>query len=102
MGITKKTLKSKPVTKVTFKAEKKIVNGAKNVSVVGEFNNWNPEANPMKALKTGGFSTTVELEKGKEYQFRYLLDGEQWINEPKADKEVNTQFVDASNSVVVC
>lgn len=102
MSITKKTLKSKPVTKVTFKADKKVVNGAKNVSVVGEFNNWNPEANPMKALKTGGFSTTIELASDSEYQFRYLVDGEQWINEPKADKEVPSQFADASNSVVVC
>ena len=102
MSITKKILKSKPIAKVTFKAEKAVVNGAKSVSLVGEFNDWNPESNPMKALKTGGFSTTIELEKGQEYQFRYLVDGEQWINEPKADKEVPSQFVDASNSVVVC
>ena len=102
MSITKKTLKSKPVTKVTFKAEKSVVNGADSVSVVGEFNNWNPEANPMKALKNGGFTTTIDLEKGKEYEFRYLIDGKVWTNEPKADKEVQSEFADASNSVVVC
>lgn len=102
MSITKKTLKSKPITKVTFKAEKTIVNGAKSVAVVGDFNNWNPEANPMTALKTGGFKTTIDLEQGKEYQFRYLVDGKEWTNEPKADKEVQSEFADASNSVVVC
>lgn len=100
MSITKKILKTKPVAKVTFKAEKAIVNGAKSVSVVGDFNDWNPEANPMKALKTGGFSTTVELEKGKEYAFRYLVDGTNWVNEPKADKVAPTEFADAENSVV--
>jgi len=28
----------------------------------------------MKKLKSDAFTTTLELEPGKEYQFRYLLD----------------------------
>jgi hypothetical protein len=50
------------------------------VSVAGEFNNWDKEANKM--TKTiSGFETTIELKKGT-YQFKYVLDGEKWINDP--------------------
>ena len=54
----------------------------------------------MKALKAGGFSATLELEQGKEYQFRYLIDGESWLNDDEADKLSPTPFGDAQNSVI--
>ena len=100
MSINKKFLKSKPVCKVTFKLPKKMVNNAKEVAIVGEFNEWDEQGVPMKSLKTGGFSTTIELEKGREYQFRYLIDGEKWENDDAADKYVPTPF-GTENSVVV-
>ena len=101
MSITKKFLKSKPVVKVTFKVAKDAVKSAESVHVVGEFNEWNKEATPMKPLKNGSFSTTVELPKDQEYQFRYLVDGQDWKNEDEADKFVATPFADAKNSVVI-
>jgi hypothetical protein len=52
-------------------------------------------------LKDGSFSATLELETGREYQFRYLADGKNWINEPEADKFVPSGFGDAENAVVV-
>ena len=40
------------------------------------FNNWDKSANRMKKLvKDGSFSVVVDLEVGKEYEFKYLLDG---------------------------
>ncbi|MEM6261372.1 MAG: isoamylase early set domain-containing protein [Bacteroidota bacterium] len=101
MSIKKKFLKSKPVCKVTFKLPKDIVNGAQHVHLVGDFNNWDEQAAPMKALKAGGYSATVELEAGREYQFRYLVEGKGWINDEEADKFAPTPFHDAENSVVV-
>ncbi|MBR6279504.1 MAG: isoamylase early set domain-containing protein [Bacteroidales bacterium] len=53
---------------------------ANEVSVAGEFNNWDKEANKMTKTITG-FETTIELKKGS-YQFKYVLDGEKWINDP--------------------
>ncbi|MDX1655300.1 MAG: isoamylase early set domain-containing protein, partial [Candidatus Competibacteraceae bacterium] len=47
----------------------------------------------------GSFTVTVNLESGKEYQFRYLLDGERWENDWEADKYVPAGGHD--NSVVV-
>lgn len=99
--IKKQFLKSKPVCKATFTLPKATVNGAKEVLILGEFNNWNSEeATKMKKQKGGAFKATVELETGKEYQFRYLLDGEKWENEVEADKVVMNEFGD-ENSVVV-
>lgn len=92
MSIKKQFLKSKPVCKATFKIESTAANGAKEAVVVGDFNNWDSTATPMKASKGGDFSVTVELEAGKEYQFRYLLDGSVWTNDTEADKYAPSQF----------
>ena len=101
MSIKKKFLKSKPVCKVTFKLDKDMTGEADSAFVVGDFNNWNPVENPMKALKNGGFTTTIDLESGQEYEFRYLVGGENWQNEEEADKVAPTPYVDANNSVLV-
>lgn len=101
MSIKKKFLKSKPVCKVTFSVPKELVTSAESVHVVGEFNDWNPASTPLKGLKNGTFSGTLDLEQGREYQFRYLIDGVKWTNDDSADKYVSTPFADAKNSVVV-
>ncbi len=99
MSIKKQFLKSKPVCKVSFRISKEEANGAKKIQVLGDFNKWNLKAKPMKSLKSGDFSQTIELESGKEYQFRYLMDGEQWINDAEADSKVANEF-DSENDVV--
>lgn len=102
MSISKKFLKSKPVCKVTFKLPKELADGAEHVKVLGDFNAWNKEdASPMKSLKTGGFTATVDLEAGREFQFRYLINDAVWTNDDSADKYVSSPFADAQNSVVV-
>lgn len=101
MSIKKQYLKTKPICKVTFKIEKEQSGGAGKVYLVGDFNNWNEISDEMKALKDGSFTITLDLETGREYQFRYLADGKNWINEPEADKFVPSGFGDAENAVVV-
>jgi hypothetical protein len=54
----------------------------------------------MKKQKTGEFATTIDLETGKEYQFRYVINDEKWINDQEADKFVPNGTGD-DNSVVV-
>ncbi|GAB4411570.1 MAG: isoamylase early set domain-containing protein [Bacteroidia bacterium] len=100
MSISKKVLKSKPVCKVTFKVGKEEANGAEKVQLLGDFNEWSHDAEPMEKLKNGTFTATLELETGREYQFRYLVDGHTWLNEAEADKTVVSPFGDSSNSVL--
>lgn len=99
MSIKKQYLAKKPECKVTFKIAKKIAGVYDHVSLVGEFNEWDPKANAMKKLKTGDFTVTVNLEKGKEYEFKYLADKTEWLNEADADKLVANEY-QGENSVV--
>lgn len=100
MSIRKQYLKSKPGCKVTFKIPETVGNGAENAQVVGEFNGWSISATPMKRLKNGVFSATVNLEKARSYQFRYLLGQSQWENDPDADEYIPTPYGDSHNSVI--
>ena len=101
MSIKKQYLKKEPVCKVTFR----VANGhgleAQNIKLLGEFNSWDPATEPMKKLKSGEFTQVLKLETGKEYQFRYLVDGVFWENDPEADKLVPNGFdKDDYNSVI--
>jgi 1,4-alpha-glucan branching enzyme len=100
MSLKKKPLKSKPVCKVTFTLAKEQAKGAANVHLVGEFNGWEIGNTAMRKQKDGSFTTTVDLPTGREYQFRYLIDGDVWISDPEADKYAFSPFGDCENSVV--
>ncbi len=71
---------------------------ADHVHVAGDFNDWQAST-PMKRQKDGSFRATVELDSGREYQFRYLVDGNNWVNDEAADAWVPNPF-GADNSVV--
>ena len=101
MAIEKKYLKTKPVCKVKFILDDKETNGAKKVNLVGDFNEWDKEANQMRKQKNGCFATTIDLEKDNEYEFRYVIDDEIWRNDAAADKYNYSAVGDAENSVVV-
>ena len=100
MGIKKQYFKTKKSCKVTFTLSKDESNGAREVHVVGEFNNWSTTATPMKRSRNGIFKATVDLPPGRHYQFRYLLDGRLWRNETEADGAAETPYQDACNSVI--
>ncbi len=100
MSLKKQFSKSKPVCKVTFTVDPTLVEGAKEVSVLGDFNNWDPSETTMKKVKDGSFTKTIELEVGHEYQFRYLVDGTRWINDAAADKYAHSGVAAEENSIV--
>lgn len=92
MSFKKQFLKSKPVCKVAFRFDAADVSGADQVQLLGDFNNWDKSAEPMTKLKSNDFTTTLELETGKEYQFRYYIDGSIWKNDPQSDYFVANNF----------
>ncbi len=59
---------------------------ADRVNLVGEFNNWDRESLPFQHNREGNWQIELELDQGKEYPFRYLLDGQHWRDDWHADK----------------
>jgi 1,4-alpha-glucan branching enzyme len=100
MSLKKQSVKTRPECKVTFILAKEIAASVKRANLVGDFNNWDIESIPMIRRKSGELSATVNLATGKEYQFKYLLDRREWINDREADKYVPNAF-QSDNSVVV-
>ena len=101
VGLKKEYLKSRNVCKVTFRLPSIAAVDAKHVHIVGDFNNWNIHDNPMKRLKNGDYTITLELEPGWEYQFKYFIDELKWENDWNADKYVKSPYGDSDNSVVI-
>lgn len=59
---------SKPVNFVC------IAPAAKKVSLVGEFNGWNEERNPMHRQPDGAWLVQIPLHHGH-HQYRFIVDG---------------------------
>lgn len=100
MSITKKYLQTKPICKVKFRVTKAMGKNSRTIHLVGDFNNWDKLANPMKKLKNNTYVIEIALNAGKEHQFKYLIDGESWANDPESDKYIANGF-QGENSVIV-
>ncbi len=101
MAIQKRYSNDKQTCKVTFIIPKETAENFSKISLVGEFNEWDPDATPCNETSPdGSWQCSYVLEAGKEYQFRYLADGETWLNEPEADKFVTNHY-GTENSVIV-
>ena len=87
--ITKKYIKSRKTYRVTFELPvEQLPEGAEveSVHLVGDFNEWSGETHPMDYVKTAkAYKTRVDLPPDSIYQFRYLLNGSEWVNDWKAD-----------------
>ncbi len=92
----KKPYKTVPTCEVVFELPADIE--AKSASLVGDFNDWDVNGTPMKKVK-GVWKASLKLQQGQEYQFRYLVNGEEWHNDDDADKYVPNN-IDGDNSVV--
>ncbi|WP_346859108.1 isoamylase early set domain-containing protein [uncultured Draconibacterium sp.] len=102
MSIKKQYLKSEAACKLSFRVTKEQAQDADTVKIVGEFNDWSTDVEPMKKLKSGDFTQTLKLETEKEYQFKYVINGTTWINEEEADKLVPNGLVEGEfNSALV-
>ncbi len=100
MSLKKRYLKSKPVCKVTFELPRKAAPGAASVGLAGDFNDWDPQATPLARKKSGDFNVTLELAPGREYHFRYVIDGQIWENDWQADRYAPSTIPGVEDSVV--
>lgn len=55
------------------------------VSIVGDFNDWDPHAHPLTLLDTGVRQVQVQVPHDRDICFRYLAHGDHWFDDPDAD-----------------
>jgi hypothetical protein len=73
---------------------------AARVSLVGDFNRWDPAATPMERTPTGGtWSVVVPLSAGR-HEYAFVVDGKQWLPDPSAPL-APVDGLGAPNSVVL-
>ena len=51
------------------------------VSVVGDFNGWDPYAHPLRIRANRTRSATVTVTSGSTLRFRYLAEGGHWFDD---------------------
>ncbi|MBU0491368.1 MAG: isoamylase early set domain-containing protein [Chloroflexi bacterium] len=97
--ITKTFVPNSTRVRVTFEVPSSI--WAETIHLVGDFNDWDQRAHPLKKSRNGdaAWRVTLDLEPGRAYQFRYLVDGREWHNDWQADAYVPNPF-GGDNSVV--
>ena len=89
-------VKGSSKVKVNFVLPKDSVNG--KVSVVGDFNGWDPFAHPLRPRSNGTKSVTVTLPVSQRFAFRYLDDDGRWLDDDSAVREPNG--FGSANSVI--
>ena len=67
--------------RVTFSFES---SDAKEVILLGDFNNWNAKKHPMKSNGNGMWNKSVVIPLGR-YEYKFLVDG-QWEEDPQNDQ----------------
>ncbi|NOY08443.1 MAG: hypothetical protein GXP33_06350 [Spirochaetes bacterium] len=66
---------------------------ARSVSVVGDFNNWQPSPLiPEGSGKNGIWELRIKLKKGRVYTYNFLIDGKTWIPDPASPIKVKDDF----------
>lgn len=73
---------------------------ASRVSLVGDFNDWDPGAAPMRQSRSPGvWSVVVPLEPGR-HLYAFLVDGRRWEPDPSAPRDPEDDF-GPGNSVIL-
>ncbi|MFC1891973.1 isoamylase early set domain-containing protein [Thermodesulfobacteriota bacterium] len=88
--VRKNYSKTGKVCRATFDLSSEVI--ADEISLCGEFNDWDPQENKMTKRKTGRWSTTISLMCGRKYRYKYLLDGKKWENDWDADAYQKNEF----------
>lgn len=56
--------------------------GAATVNLVGDFNDWDQTNIPLQRSEAGTWHASVKVEPGVEYRYKFIVDGDRWIEDP--------------------
>ncbi len=88
-------------TKITFTLPAANLIGADGCVLLGEFNDWNlEEGHYLEKQADGSMQVEIELEAGKEYQYRYLLSNGRWVNDDSEKASSDMRGFPVTNCIV--
>jgi len=71
---------------------------ANTVAAAGNFNNWDVQANMLERNGDGWWKTNLKLPPGP-YLYRFVINGEQWSEDPENPNKVPNEFA-SYNSIL--
>ena len=79
--------------------------GAKQVALVGDFNDWDHTATPLVRVashgsRTGVWTIDLPLSAGR-HSYTFLVDGERWVADPSRPRAIGDDFGRPSSAVTV-
>jgi len=72
---------------------------ATSVSVVGDFNDWNKDKNPLK-LENGVWKGSLSLKPGR-HEFKFVVNNTDWITDPKGSETAPDKYGGRSSIITV-
>ncbi len=72
---------------------------ANQVILMGDFNQWDPKAHPMKRGADGVWRRRVMIHPGR-YEYRFWVDGE-WVNDPQNPERCPNCFGSENSLITV-
>ena len=74
---------------------------ASSVALVGDFNNWDPKATPLRAASTGGvWSVEVPIQPGR-HLYAFVVDGTVWRPDPAAPQATGEDYGEPNSALTV-
>ena len=92
-----KRSKDKAGVKLTFTLA--LTDTPNPVSVLGDFNGWDPHAHPLKKRSNGTRSVSIVVPADGAYAFKYLADGGTWFTDVDADEQIPNEYGEV-NSII--
>jgi hypothetical protein len=75
----------------TRQVELRLAAPASSVTVVGDFNDWDPSGTPLRPTgRSGVWSVELRLKPGR-YHYTFLIDGKRWAGDP-SEPQVTSDF----------
>jgi serine protease AprX len=65
---------------------------AESVSLVGDFNSWNTALTPLRKDDSGLWVAEVEAPKAGKYQYKFIVDGSRWLEDPSNGMKVPDNY----------
>lgn len=89
------------IKNIIFTLPAEALEGASEAILLGDFNNWNVENAPRLVRQDDGtFNAMAQLEVGKTYQYRFLVDNTRWVNDYNAQRYEAVAGLNIDNSVI--